>query len=193
MEFLRLAHSSSEQPYENSGLFAHGPNYACCRKVIIVVCGVSGAGKTTIGRLLSEALKVPFFDADEFHPRSNVWKMKSGIPLSDDDRQPWLEILASKLSAWNEEGGAILACSALKETYRIELSRKCTTPITWIVLHGSQSLIGERLKSRKVHFFDARLLGSQFEDFEAPDYGWLYDASAAPEAILSDILQRLGI
>ena len=119
--------------------------------------------------------------------------MRSGIPLSDDDRQPWLEILAGKLSAWSEENGAILACSALKEVYRIELSRKCTTPITWIVLHGSQSLIGERLKSRKGHFFDAGLLGSQFEDFEAPDYGWLYDASAAPEAILSDILQRLGI
>lgn len=119
--------------------------------------------------------------------------MKSGISLSDDDRQPWLEILASKLSVWNEDGGAVLACSALKEVYRVELSRKCTTPITWIVLHGSRSLIGERLKSRKGHFFDARLLGSQFEDFEAPDYGWLYDAGAAPEAILSDVLQRLGI
>ncbi|MXY90840.1 MAG: gluconokinase [Gammaproteobacteria bacterium] len=161
--------------------------------MIIIVCGVSGAGKTTIGQLLSEALKVPFFDADELHPCSNLRKMRSGIPLSDDDRQPWLEILAGKLSAWSEENGAILACSALKEVYRIELSRKCTTPITWIVLHGSQSLIGERLKSRKGHFFDAGLLGSQFEDFEAPDYGWLYDASAAPEAILSDILQRLGI
>lgn len=177
MEFLRSAPSSSD---------------VCCPKVIIVVCGVSGTGKTTLGRLLSEALKIPFFDADEFHPRSNVRKMRSGIPLSDDDRQPWLEILASKLSAWNEGGGAILACSALKEIYREELSTKCPAPITWIVLYGSRSLIGERLKSRKGHFFDAGLLGSQFDDFEAPDYGWLYDVGAAPEAILSDVLQRLG-
>ena len=118
--------------------------------------------------------------------------MRRGIALSDDDRQPWLEILASRLSAWNAGGGAILACSALKEIYRVELSARCAAPIRWVVLHGSRSLIGERLKSRKGHFFDAALLESQFDDFEAPEYGWLYDAGAAPEAILRDVLQRLG-
>ncbi len=74
----------------------------------------------------------------------------------------------------------------------MELSRKCASPIRWIILHGPQSLIGERLKMRKGHFFDARLLESQFENFEAPDYGWTYDVGAAPEAIVGDVLQRLG-
>ena len=82
--------------------------------MIFIVCGVSGVGKTTTGKLLSESLELPFFDADDFHPASNVDKMSRGIPLDDADRQPWLETLACELAEWEKQGGAVLACSALK-------------------------------------------------------------------------------
>ena len=85
--------------------------------------GVSACGKTTIGQLLSNALNVPFYDADDFHPQANIEKMISGFPLNDDDRAPWLSILSNKLKQWNASEGAVLACSALKETYRQQLSK----------------------------------------------------------------------
>jgi 6-phosphogluconate dehydrogenase/gluconokinase len=159
--------------------------------VILIVCGVSGTGKTTIGTLLSEALNIPFFDADDFHPASNIEKMAGGYPLDDEDRRPWLETLAGNLPAWEKEGGAVLACSALKESYRATLGARCSESTRWIVLYASEAVLAERLTSRKGHFFDQQLLSSQLDAFEMPDYGWLIDVNSAPEEIISNILTRL--
>lgn len=159
--------------------------------MIFIVCGVSGTGKTTLGLLLAEAMDMPFYDADDFHPASNVRKMKSGVPLEDEDRRPWLEMLASKLPDWQEEGGAVLACSALKESYRAILGSQIDECILWIVLHASRSVLTDRLASRKGHFFDQKLLRSQLDAFEIPDYGWLIDVESSPQEIVNSILMRL--
>lgn len=159
--------------------------------MILVVCGVSGSGKTTIGKLLSEELGVPFFDADDFHSASNVKRMASGRPLNDAERQPWLETLANNLSDWQEEGGAVLACSALKESYRATLASRCGEDIRWIFLTGSEAMLAKRLASRKGHFFDSNLLGSQIEALEIPDYGWQIAIDSSPQEISNAILKRL--
>jgi len=159
--------------------------------VLIVVCGVSGAGKTTIGRLLAQALEVPFFDADDFHPTSNIEKMRNGIPIDDEDRRPWLETLASKLPEWERQGGAVLACSALKESYRGILASQCSESIQWVVLHASEELIADRLASRKGHYFDPELLRSQIDAFEWPDYGWHIEVTSSPQEVVNSILMRL--
>ena len=159
--------------------------------MIFIVCGVSGTGKTTVGMQLAESLEVPFYDADDFHPASNVAKMSTGIPLDDQDRQPWLETLADQLDDWQQAGGAVLACSALKESYRATLGSKINGHIHWIVLVGSEALLTERLAARAGHFFDRNLLRSQLDDFEIPGYGWTFDVSRTPEQIVSGILERL--
>jgi len=159
--------------------------------VILVVCGVSGVGKTTIGRLLAEALELPFYDADDFHPESNVEKMSNGIPLDDGDRRPWLDTLASHLYAWEKEGGAVLACSALKERYRTILGSRCGERIRWIVLHANEKVLADRMASRTGHFFDRQLLGSQLDTLEIPDYGWLIDVQPSPQEIVNELLMRL--
>ena len=159
--------------------------------MILIVCGVSGAGKTTIGMLLSEALGIPFFDADDYQPASNIKKMKSGLPLDDDDRKPWLETLAGNLSTWQKQGSAVLACSALKESYREELGSQYAECTRWIVLSASEVVLTDRLKSRKGHFFDPQLLSSQLDALEIPDYGWVIDAESTPQEIVNMILKRL--
>lgn len=159
--------------------------------MVLVVCGVSGVGKTTIGRLLAEALEIPFFDADDFHPATNVDKMSAGIPLDDRDRRPWLDTLASNLSAWQKDGGAVLACSALKERYRTTLGSRCGERIRWIVLHATEAVLADRMASRKGHFFGSQLLRSQLDALEVPDYGWLIDVQPSPQEIVNEILSRL--
>ena len=158
---------------------------------MLVVCGVSGVGKTTIGRLLADALEIPFFDADDFHPATNVDKMSNGIPLDDRDRRPWLDTLASRLSAWEKKGGAVLACSALKERYRTVLGSRCSERIRWIILHAGEALLADRIESRTGHFFDRRLLRSQLDALEVADYGWLIDVQPSPQEIVNEILSRL--
>lgn len=159
--------------------------------MLFVVCGVSGTGKTTIGKLLSGALDLPFIDADDYHPATNIEKMRSIGPLDDEDRQPWLETLAEGLSEWEEQGGAVLACSALKESYRSTLGSKCSGDLTWIVLHGSRELLNDRLVSREGHFIDEKLLGSQLDAFEEPDYGLRLDVNASPDEIVREVLERV--
>lgn len=158
--------------------------------MLLVVCGVSGTGKSTIGALCAERLSIPFYDADDFHPQSNIAKMASGIPLTDEDRQPWLETLSQKLPAWSE-GGAVLACSAIKESYRAMLGSRMGKDLEWIVLTAPEEVLKARLSSRAGHFFDPRLLSHQLKEFEAPDYGLTLDARQPPTEILSTILERI--
>ena len=158
----------------------------------MIVSGVSGSGKTTIGMLLSDALGIKFIDADDFHSKSNKEKMQRGIPLSDEDRQPWLETLAENLVLWEQEGGAVLACSALKESYRATLKSRCVDSPQWVFLDASEAELADRLASRKGHFFDPDLLASQLETLEIPDYGWRIDGNKSPQKIVEEILERLN-
>lgn len=135
---------------------------------IIIIMGVSGCGKSTIGLQLSTATGLPFFDADDFHPPANVAKMASGQPLNDQDRAPWLQILAGLLGEAAQTSGAILACSALKAKYRRALEEKLEHPPLWIYLEGSKALIAARVQARTGHFMPPALLDSQFEALEEP-------------------------
>ena len=135
--------------------------------MVIILMGVSGCGKTTVGKLLSQEVGLPFFDADDFHPPENVQKMESGQPLNDVDRQPWLEILSDEITEWNQSGGAILACSALKEKYR-EILRKGEGDVQFVYLKGSRNLIWDRIKKRSGHYMPPELLDSQFDVLEEP-------------------------
>lgn len=159
--------------------------------MIIIVCGVSGTGKTTIGSLLADNLNLPFFDADDFHPESNVSKMKSGKALNDQDRQPWLEVLADELMVWESNKGAVLACSALKESYRKTLASRCKTNIHWVMLSGSAELLTQRLESRQGHFMGSKLLQSQLDTLELPNYGLLIDVQNTVNEIVTEISQRV--
>ena len=152
--------------------------------------GVSGCGKTTIGKLIAHKLQLPFYDADDFHPDSNKEKMSKGHPLDDDDRAPWLQILSLKLNEWANKSGAVLACSALKESYRKILNED--KEIHWIYLDGNYDLINERLKDRHDHFFDQGLLASQFETLEVPNYGMHINIEAAPKDIIKSIVNNLN-
>lgn len=154
--------------------------------MIIVVAGVSGTGKSTVGQALSKQLSLPFIDADDFHPEVNKAKMQSGIPLTDDDRWPWLQTLAGELARYEQQKGVVLACSALKESYRNVLSANDTLPIEWVVLTGSYALLSARLSARENHFFDGRLLENQLQTFEMPTYGLKVDVSATLDDIIKD-------
>jgi 6-phosphogluconate dehydrogenase len=155
--------------------------------MIIIVTGVSGSGKTTLGSLLAKRLRLPFFDADDFHPPANIQKMSMGIPLTDQDRLPWLEHLADSLLQWESSGGGILACSALRENYRETL--QVVPKITWLHLKGSKELLQERMNNREGHYMKPGLLDSQLETWEEPEYGIHLDVSKAPETLLEEVMQ----
>src|SRR5680860_480965 len=139
--------------------------------MIIIIFGVTGCGKSTVGKLLAGRLNLPFYDGDHFHPNANVQKMASGIPLTDEDRLPWLQNLAEHIREWDQKNGAVLACSALNAQYRKIL--QAVPNIQWILLEGPKELIRERLNFRVGHFMNPALLDSQFEAFEKPSYGCL--------------------
>ena len=129
----------------------------------IVVMGVSGSGKSTVGAALAQRLRVPFADADDFHPPANVAKMSSGEPLDDDDRYPWLEAIGEWLAA--HPGGGVMSCSALKRKYRDQLREHCGE-IEFVHLYGSTEVIGKRQASRPGHSMPPSLLASQFKTLE---------------------------
>ncbi len=158
--------------------------------MIIQVIGVSGCGKTTIAKKLSNDLGLPFYDADDFHPQANIDKMSSGKPLNDEDRASWLEILSVNLQQWEGEGGAILACSALKEKYRNRLAQDLKNCF-WVFLSGSYELIFDRMRKRKNHYMSEEMLRSQFETLEVPDYGIHVDIGKSPEEIVEKIKSSL--
>jgi gluconokinase len=135
--------------------------------VIVVVCGVAGVGKTTVGKVLAEQLGWEFYDADNFHPAENIDKMRRGIPLTDEDRGPWLERLRQLIEHCIKAGiNAVLACSALKKAYRDRL--RVSDDVKFVFLRGSRSRIAAQLQARRGHFADPAILDSQFDDLEEP-------------------------
>lgn len=159
--------------------------------MVIIVMGVSGSGKTLIGKKLAEALSVPFHDADDFHTPNNVEKMEHGIPLTDADRLPWLTLLADHITLWNEAGGIVLACSALKESYRTLLSHHYRAKVQFVYLQGSKELILSRMQARK-HFFPPQLLDSQFASLQVPERAIVVDINQPPDAMVREIVTALG-
>lgn len=152
--------------------------------------GVTGSGKSTIGTLLANRLSFPFFDADDFHSQENISKMSQGIPLTDEDRYPWLQTLSNLLRSHQTEG-AVLACSALKENYRRLLQQGLKEPITWIYLEGSKELLIKRMEGRKGHFMPEALLDSQLATLEKPSYAWCISIEKDPESIVNEITHRI--
>ena len=160
--------------------------------MVVVLMGVAGAGKTTVGRLLAGELGWKFYDADDFHPPANVEKMRGGVPLTDEDRKPWLEALRSLVASCLERGGrAVLACSALKEEYRERLL--VDERVRVVYLKGDYSLIEERLKNRRGHFMKPGMLDSQFDALEEPRHALQVEVDAPPEEIVETIKDRLKL
>ncbi|WP_044170098.1 gluconokinase [Kamptonema formosum] len=159
--------------------------------MIVIVMGVSGSGKSTIGRLLAASLNWNFSDADDFHPPANIEKMSRGIPLDDADRKPWLDRMQRAIDGWLEgDTNAVLACSALKASYRQSLLRDLQR-MRLVYLKGSFELISHRLRSRQNHYMKADLLQSQFDTLEEPEEAIVADASQPPEEIVRMILLEL--
>lgn len=157
--------------------------------MIAIVMGVTGSGKTTVGRLLAEQLGWEFADADDFHPRANVEKMERGVPLNDEDRAPWLDGLRVQIMNWIANGqSAVLACSALKRNYRQELS--VGREVRFVYLKGSPELIAKRLRLRRGHFADEKILAGQFADLEEPETAVTVDIAQTPEKIVAEIRER---
>jgi carbohydrate kinase (thermoresistant glucokinase family) len=159
---------------------------------VLVICGVSGAGKSTVGRLLAERLGREFHDADDFHPPANVAKMRRGEPLSDVDRGPWLDELRGLIERCAREGRpAVVACSALKAAYRDRLGIDQRRVVS-VFLRGARDLIAERLAGRRHDFMPASLLDSQFEALEPPAGGIHVEVDAPPDAIVERIVAALA-
>ena len=162
--------------------------------MVLVLMGVSGSGKTTVGKVLAGELGWTFVEADEFHSAANVAKMRAGIPLTDADRRPWLDALRVRIDRACTEGeNVVLACSALKHAYQDYLERDDPACVHYIYLYGSEELIRKRLTERQGHFMNPRLLQSQFETLEPPAEALRVDVSPPPDAIAAEIRRRLGL
>jgi gluconokinase len=160
--------------------------------MIVIVMGVVGAGKTTVGSLLAGQLGWTFADADDFHSPSNVGKIRRGIPLTDDDRRPWLEHLRAEICEWIAEArNGVLACSALKRSYRQAL--EAGPEVRFVYLKASAGLIAERLHSRQGHFAGKQILLSQFADLEEPENAVIVQTVANPQEIVAEIRRKLGL
>ncbi len=161
--------------------------------MIVVLMGVSGSGKTTVGRVLAESLGWRFLDADDYHPPENVAKMHAGIPLTDADRRPWLAALERLIEEARERGESlVLACSALKHEYRDYL-RDGAKDVVYVYLEGSEALIAERLARRTGHFMDPHLLHSQFATLEPPAQAVRVDITPPPDQIAAEIRRKLNL
>jgi carbohydrate kinase (thermoresistant glucokinase family) len=156
---------------------------------VIILMGVTGSGKTTIGRLLGHRMHLPFIDADDYHPESNIIKMRSGEPLDDKDRQGWLLRLV-RIIKQHQSSGLILGCSALKSDYRHLLDPNHA--YLWVYLKVDKETVEKRLENRKGHFMPASLIDSQFETLEEPKDAVTIDASHSIEKVIDHIQQHIG-
>ncbi len=159
--------------------------------MIIVIMGVAGAGKSTVGQLLADELHCEFLDGDSLHPPANIEKMTHGIPLTDADRAPWLAAIHARIVESLQRGEPlVVACSALKRQYRDTLGR--SVAITWVYLKGSAEVIRERLQHRQRHFMKAKMLASQFADLEEPTNAIVIDVTAVPAEAVRQIVNALA-
>ncbi|MET7935149.1 gluconokinase [Streptomyces sp. NPDC005322] len=159
---------------------------------VVVVMGVSGTGKTTIGPLLAEALGVPYAEADDFHPPANIAKMSAGTPLEDEDRYPWLDAIGGWAHDHAEQGG-VVSCSALKRGYRDRL-RDAAPDIVFLHLTGDRGLIADRMEARKGHFFSEKMLDSQLatlEPLQPDEHGVAVDIAPEPDVITEHAVAAL--
>ena len=161
--------------------------------MVVIIWGVAGAGKTTIGKLLAEQLGWKFYEGDDFHPRANIEKMARGVPLTDEDRQPWLQKLRDLIErSLTSDKNAILACSALKKKYRDQL--RMNENVKFVFLRGDRKRIAEQIKHRGGHFFDPKLLDSQFSDLEEPEpseNALSFEIGSAPHELVEKIKKSL--
>jgi len=160
--------------------------------MIVVVMGVCGSGKSTVGQALARRLGVAFHDADDFHPRANIDKMAAGNPLNDDDRRPWLEAMALAMSGWEDKGGAVLACSALKQSYRDLLARGAGD-VRFVYLWGTREVLLQRLGARGGHFMKPAMLDSQLSALEEPSGALSINIDEPPEAIIERAVAGLSM
>jgi gluconokinase len=168
---------------------------ANARTGLYVVMGVSGCGKSVIGKPFAKALGLDFVEGDDYHPPENVQRMSSGIPLTDEDRAGWLQALAKRIREANEAGtGVVVTCSSLKRAYRDVLRAGARpAPLRFVYLRGSREVIAERIGARRGHFMPPALLDSQFDALEEPtpdEDAWVCDVSRPSEEIIADLVQR---
>jgi gluconokinase len=160
----------------------------------IVVMGVAGSGKTTVGEAIARHYGVPFRDADEFHPQANIAKMSSGIPLNDDDRWPWLDAIGKAIHDASPKT-LVIACSALKRMYRDRIVKAAGRPVRFVYLDGSRATLGERIGNRRGHFMPPSLLDSQLATLEkpTPDEGAITVSIEPPvDQVVAEALKALG-
>jgi carbohydrate kinase (thermoresistant glucokinase family) len=163
---------------------------------LVIAMGVSSSGKTTVGKLIAEELSAPFLEGDDYHPESNIKKMSAGIPLTDDDRWPWLDSMGKALHEAAEKAGlAVGACSALKRAYRDRLVEAAGEPIVFVYLDGSYAEIDRRMKARKNHFMPESLLKSQFATLQPPgkdENAIDVPIAATPQIVADEAMEKLG-
>jgi gluconokinase len=158
--------------------------------MIIVVMGVAGSGKSTVGAMLADAMNCPFLEGDSLHPTGNVEKMTRGIPLTPADRAPWLDALHARLlDAFSRGRTLVVGCSALEQSSRAMLARG--VPIAWVYLNGPIDLIRARLRQRTGHFMKEDMLASQFNALEEPSDAIVVDVSQSPREIVEHVLTAL--
>lgn len=158
--------------------------------MVLIIMGVAGAGKTTVGGLVARKLGWNFYDADDFHSKENIEKIRKGVPLTDEDRLPWLAAIRDLITGLNTP--AVIACSALREAYR-EILLESGGDIRFVYLAGSPELITDRLRGREGHFAGVEILESQLGALEEPEDALREDIGRDPESIAEDVIRKLDL